>query len=77
MNDTPLTHDDVVLRIKLLADQLQENGFNFYLLVGKDSLCSCIARSNEKDLEAMIQSMQAKQPTLHNIIEKALSNPKK
>lgn len=76
MNNTPLTHDEAIARIKQLADELQQSGFSFYLIAGKDNLCSCFARTTEHELEAMIQSMQVKQPQVHNVIKNALSNPK-
>ena len=73
MNQLPIVyetnHDELLSLINPLVDFMDQHGYTFLLVAGKDGTCSRYMRGNYDDLHGIIKGMTETQPQLLKIVK--------
>jgi hypothetical protein len=73
MNQLPIVyktnHDELLSLINPLVDFMDQHGYTFLLVAGKDGTCSRYMRGNYDDLHGIIKGMTETQPQLLEILK--------
>lgn len=65
-------HDKLLELLNPLVDFLIENKYNYFIVAGKDDLCSRHLRGNSEDITGMVKGLVENHPAIHEAIKEAV-----
>ena len=65
-------NEELLKLINQLVNFMHENGYNYFLIAGKDEVCSRFAEGNSDDLAGMISGFMHSQPQARKVIDESM-----
>ena len=67
-------HKELLKHLLPLIEFMDNNQYNYFLVAGKDGVCSRYLRGKNDDVSGMITGMAEKTPTVKMLLEESLKN---
>lgn len=69
-----IKHNELLVNLKPLIDFIQVNDFSYFLVAGKDGICSRYLSGNYDDLRGMIEGMIESHPQFIAIFQDIMND---
>lgn len=76
-NDIEAKHNELLSLLNPLAEFMNKNGFNYFLVAGKDGKCARYAAGRREDISGMISGLIKSNKEVADIIGDAVNHSQK
>jgi len=66
-----MQHEELLKILLPLIDFINENGFNYFIVVGKNDTCARYAKGNPAEISAMLCGLMDKNKEIRQVVENA------